>query len=104
MLSTPTRDLDPTPPRPTTSIRPPGAVLRMSVDVDVAHLANPLVAVSRLLGSEAGALVHVEGDEDRFMITLALDDRAPSTLDHAETWIRWAVHNAGIRGRLHRVG
>lgn len=97
------RDLDPTPPRPAAPISPPADTIRLVVDVEAAHLANPLVAASRLLASEAGALVHVDGDEERFEVTVALSDRTPEALDHAEAWVRWAVHNAGIRGQIQRV-
>ena len=61
-----------------------------------------IVAVSRLLASEAEALARVTGDEDRFSVTVALPDAAADTADRAEAWIRWAVHNAGVRGRLSR--
>lgn len=99
----PTCDLDPTPPRPAAPIGPPANTIRLAVDVEVAHLANPLVAASRLLASEAGALVHVDGDEDRFEVTVAVSDHTPVNLDHAEAWARWAIHNAGIRGKVRRL-
>lgn len=99
----PTRDLDPTPPRPAAPIPAPTNTIRIAVDVDAAHLANPLLAASRLLASEAGALVHVDGDEDHFEVTVAVGDRTPPFLDHAEAWVRWAIHNAGIRGHVHRL-
>lgn len=103
MGSAPTRFLDPTPPRPAVPIDVPANIIRIVVDVEAAHLANPLLAASRLLASEAGALVHVGGDEDHFEVTLAVSDRTPPVLDHAEAWVRWAIHNAGIRGRVHRL-
>ena len=99
-----TRELDPTPPRPAAPIRRPAGTVRVAVDVDVAHLANPLLAASRLLVSEGGALAHIAGDEDHFEVTVAVDALDPDTLDHAEAWIRWAVHNAGIRGQVRRIG
>ena len=98
-----TRELDPTPPRPAAPISPPPTTIRIGVDVEAAHLANPLVAASRLLASEAGALVHVDGDEEHFDVTVAVSDRTPEALDHAEAWVRWAIHNAGIRGQIHRM-
>ena len=103
MSQTTIRELDPTPPRPATPINRPGDTLRVAVDVETAYLANPLVAASRLLVSEADALAHVAGDEEHFEVTIVLPDRHPETVDHAEAWIRWAVHNAGIRGRVRRI-
>lgn len=85
-------------------IHHPADTIRVVVDVEVAHLANPLLATSRLLVSEADALAHIAGDEDHFEVSVALPDRDPQTLDHAEAWIRWAIHNAGIRGRVRRAG
>jgi hypothetical protein len=78
-------------------------VVRVAVDVDVAHLANPLLAASRLLASEAGGLVRIDGDEEHFEVTVAVADRTPQVLDQADAWVRWAVHNAGIRGRVRRL-
>jgi len=75
----------------------------MEVDVECIHLGNPLVAVARLLASEAEAHARVVGDEERFTVTVALPDDAADTADRAEAWIRWAVHNAGVRGRLARL-
>ena len=98
-----TCELDPTPPRPAAPLPRPVDTIRVAVDVEAAHLANPLVAASRLLASEADAFPHVSGDEDHFEVTLALPDREPETVEHAEAWIRWAVHNAGIRGRVRRL-
>src|ERR1700712_4597983 len=98
----PTRDLDPTPPRPAAPITPPTNTIRLVVDVEAAHLANPLVAASRLLASEAGALARMEGDEERFEVTIAMNDPSPADADHAEAWARWAIHNAGIRGKIRR--
>jgi hypothetical protein len=99
----PTRDLDPTPPRPAAPIAAPAHTIRFAVDVETAHLANPLLAAFRLLASEAGALVHLDGDEDHFEVTVAVSDRNPDVLDHAEAWVRWAIHNAGIRGHVDRL-
>jgi len=96
------RPLDPSPPRPDHELPPPNHGLTVTVEVDAAHLANPLLAVSRLLASEAKAFANVEGDEERFTVTIAVPDLQPPTLESAESWIRWCVHNAGIRGDLHR--
>ncbi|CAN5557711.1 hypothetical protein BH10ACT1_BH10ACT1_04430 [soil metagenome] len=103
MNCTATRDLDPTPPRPAAPIVPPLDVVHIAVDVEGAHLANPLVAVSRLLASEAEALLRVDGEDEHFVVTVAVNDRSPEVLDHAEAWIRWAVHNAGVRGQVRRL-
>ena len=97
------RPLDPTPPRPGRPLDRPPHWLTLVVDVEVAHLANPLVAVSRLLASEAEGFARVEGDEQRFTVTVALPDTEPDSTATAEGWIRWAVHNAGIRGSVRRV-
>lgn len=94
------RHLDSSPDRPSRPLASPVTRMEIDVEVEVAHLANPLVAVARLLSSEAEAHVHVTGDEQRFTISVALVDDRPETVRHAEAWVRWAVHNAGIRGRL----
>jgi hypothetical protein len=73
------------------------------VDVHTAHLANPLIAVSKLLASEAGAYACVEGDEHHFEVSVALADDTPETRSTAEDWVRWVVHNAGVRGEVHRL-
>ena len=96
--------LEPTPDRPSTGVGPPSTLLAMEVEVGCIHLGNPLVAVARLHASEAEAHARVVGDEERFTVTLALPDGAPDTADRAEAWIRWAVHNAGVRGRVARLG
>ncbi len=96
----PPRPLDPTPPRPDRPLAAPVGALHMAVEVEVAHLANPLVAVARLLASEAGAHARVVGDEAAFDVVVALP--GPAAADDAEAWVRWAVHNAGVRGRLSR--
>ena len=101
-LSTPVSHLDPTPDRPSTSVGAPTGLLTMDVYVEGIHLANPLLAVARLLSSEAEANARVVGDEERFTVTVALPDEAIETLDRTEAWIRWAVHNAGVRGRITR--
>jgi len=77
-------------------------LLAMDVDVECIHLGNPLVAVARLLASEAEAHARVVGDEERFTVTVVVPDETTDTADRAEAWIRWAVHNAGVRGRLSR--
>ena len=97
-LRTAVRPLDPTPPRPDITLAAPHPLLNIQVDIAHAHLANPVLAVSRLLASEAGAHAHVEGDEDRITVSVALPDTTRATRDLAEAWVRWAVHNAGIRG------
>jgi hypothetical protein len=99
----PLRDLDPTPPRPAAPIPPPSTTLRLAIDVESAHLANPLVAATRLLASEAGALAHIDGDEHHLEVTVAVSDRTPGALDHVEAWVRWAIHNADIRGHIRRL-
>lgn len=91
-----------TPPRPGRVLAPPAAVARYEVEVEVAHLANPLLAVSRLLASEAGAFAHVGGDERHLTVEVALP--APDARADVAAWVRWAVHNAGIRGRIAEVG
>ena len=96
--------LDPTPDRPPTGVGAPQAHLEIVVEVACAHLANPLVAVARLLASEAEAHARVIGDEQRFTVSVALPDRRPATAARAEEWVRWAVHNAGVRGRLIPAG
>jgi hypothetical protein len=73
------------------------------VDVDEAHLANPLLAVSRMLASEAHAHAWVDGDDGRIEISVALADSSPTTRAHAEQWVRWVVHNAGVRGTFHHA-
>jgi hypothetical protein len=94
--------LDPTPDRPTTGVGPPSRLLEIEVDVTWTHLGNPLVAVARLLASEAEAHARVVGDEDRFTVTVALPEASAGAAARAEAWVRWAVHNAGVRGRLAR--
>ncbi len=94
--------LDPTPPRPDHPVPPPAAHLHLEVDIDLAHLANPLLAVQKLLASEAELLARVTGDETHIEIRVALPDLRPQTVAAAESWCRWAIHNAGIRGTIHR--
>jgi hypothetical protein len=72
------------------------------VDVHTAHLANPLLAVQRLLASEAGLLARVTGDDDRLEVSVALPDDSEQTRSNAEAWCRWAVHIAGVRGTVRR--
>ena len=92
--------LDPTPDRPSTGVGSPPALLAVDVEVDTIHLGNPLVAVARLLASEAEAHARVVGDEERFTVTVVLPDEGDEAADRAEAWVRWAVHNAGVRGRI----
>ncbi|MGN6695039.1 MAG: hypothetical protein ACTHN0_12770 [Aquihabitans sp.] len=96
-----TRGLDPTPPRPDRALAPPSDALHLRVHVDVAHLANPLVATSRLLASEAGALARVTGDDRRFDVAIARP--AGQSDADLEAWVRWAVHTAGVRGSIERI-
>ena len=98
-----TKPLEPTPPRPPHPLPSPPVRFVASVDVDEAHLANPVLAVARLLASEAGAYAHVDGDERRLEISLALPDDRPATKRMAHAWIRWVVHNAGVRGNIEVV-
>jgi hypothetical protein len=71
------------------------------VDVDEAHLANPLLAVLRMLASEAHAHAWVDGDDSRIEISVALPDTSGAARSKAEQWVRWVVHNAGVRGTFH---
>ncbi len=97
-IASPAGDL--TPPRPPTEVPAPQPVLRMTAEIEVAHLANPVVALQRLLGSEAGLYARVAGDDDVLTIEVALPDRSPATRRLAVAWVRWAIHCAGIRGEL----
>jgi hypothetical protein len=101
-VQTTQRALDPTPPRPDRPVAMPADVVRLRVEVSAAHLANPLVAVTRLLASEAGALARITGDETAFEVAVAASPGADTA--QIEAWVRWAVHNAGVRGRTTRVG
>ena len=97
------RELDPTPPRPPHPIPAPDSVARFRVDVTSAHLANPMLALQRLLASEAAAFAHVDGDDDRHIeVSVALPDQSKASLAAAEAWVRWAAHCAGIRGPVHQ--
>jgi hypothetical protein len=73
------------------------------MDVELAHLANPVLAVQRLLASEAGLLARVTGDDDRLEISVALPDGSEPSRSNAEAWCRWAAHIAGVRGALRVV-
>lgn len=97
------RPLDPTPRRPEVTLAAPHVLLTVEVDVECAHLANPVLAVSRLMASEARAHAIVDGDDDRIVVSVALPDDAPATREHAEAWVHWVVHNAGVRGGLRTV-
>lgn len=101
MNTTPLRALDPTPPRPDRPIGLPVDALLFRVTVDTAQLGNPLVATGRLLASEASALARVVGDDEHFEITVAPPSN-PEDADAVEAWVRWAVHNAGVRGTVER--
>jgi hypothetical protein len=95
------RTLDPTPPRPDRPLDVPVPSITATVRVSAAHIANPLVAVARLLASEAGAVARVTGDEQAFEVTVALPDDRDETRTDAQAWMRWAIHNAGVRGEIH---
>ena len=84
-------------------LAPPSEVLSLHVEVEEAQLANPVVAVSRLLTNEAEAFARVSGDDRVLHIEIALADGRPVTRRAAEAWVRWALHNAGVRGRLEVV-
>jgi hypothetical protein len=73
------------------------------VDVHAAHLANPVVAVQRILASEAELIARVTGDDTRIEIVAALPFETPESRELAEAWIRWALHVAGVRGDAHVV-
>jgi hypothetical protein len=98
-----TKPVEPTPPRPPHPLPPPAARLTVIVDVAEAHLANPVIAVARMLASEAGAHAYVDGDDRRIGISVALPDDRPSTRSTTQAWIRWVVHNAGVRGTIEVV-
>lgn len=98
-----TKPLEPTPPRPPHPLPPPPARLTVTVDVDEAHLANPVIAIARMLATEAGAHAHVDGDDRHLEISVTLADDRPHTTQAAQAWIRWVVHNAGVRGTIEVV-
>lgn len=100
-MPTTRRALDPAPSRPDRPVPMPAHVVRLRVEVSAAHLANPLVAVTRLLASEAGALARVTGDEAAFEVAVAASPGADTS--QIEAWVRWAVHNAGVRGCVTRT-
>lgn len=100
MTTTALRALEPTPDRPMRQLTAPERHIRASVDVEAAHLANPVVALARLLTSEAGAFARVSGDEKKIEIAVALEDLEDATVATAQSWVGWAVYNAGIRGQL----
>jgi hypothetical protein len=95
--------LEPAPRRPDRPLAEPRGRLCVEATIDVAHLANPTVAVSRLLMSEAGAHAHIDGDDTRLLISVALPDDDEASRMEAEAWIRWALHNAGVRGHVQVV-
>lgn len=92
------RELAHTPDRPESPLRTPRNVLELHVEIYEAHLANPHLAVARLLASEAGAFAKVTGDDHQLDLRIALPDASPECRAQAEAWARWAIHNAGIRG------
>lgn len=94
------RELAHTPDRPESPLQPPGDRLDLHVEIDESHLANPHLAVARLLASEAGAFARVTGDDRQLDVCVALPDPSPGCRVHAEAWARWAIHNAGIRGTI----
>jgi hypothetical protein len=93
-----TKPTEPTPARPPQPLPTPVPHVTATVHAHVAHLANPLVAVARLLASEAGAVARVSGDDHAFEVTVVLPDATAESLETAEAWMRWAIHNAGVRG------
>jgi hypothetical protein len=95
-----TKPLEPTPPRPPHPLPPPPARLTVTVDVDQAHLANPVIAIARMLASEAEAHTHVDGDDQRIEISIALPDNRPNTRAAAQAWAHWVIHHAGVRGTI----
>lgn len=103
MTATETR-ANTTPDRPAHHLGPPSVVLTLEVDVHTCHLANPAVAVARLLASEARALCNVTGDESRLQVQIALPNDKPGSRATAEAWARWALHNAGVRGEVSEAG
>lgn len=92
------RELAYTPDRPESPLRSPRHILALHVEIYEAHLANPHLAVARLLASEAQAFTHVAGDDQHLDLRIALPDTSPECRAQAEAWARWAIHNAGIRG------
>lgn len=97
MLETMDRELDPTPPRPPDLPELP-FTLCVAVRVRVAHLANPVVAIGRLLTSEGNLCARVTGDDGDLEIEVALPGDDPVVRSDAEAWVRWATHCAGVRG------
>ena len=91
------RFADPTPSRPSGPLPEPTGVRSFVVEVDVAHLANPVVAVQRMLATDMGAFARVVGDERCFTIELVAP---PGAGDDIEAWVRWIVHHAGVRGTV----
>lgn len=98
MIPTLQRPADPTPPRPDRGLPTPPATRSFTVDVETCHLANPVLAVQRLLASDANAFARVTGDEQRFRIELVVPDGA--SVDQIDAWVRWVVHHAGVRGPI----
>jgi hypothetical protein len=92
--------LSTTPDRPRGALEAPPHTLEFDVEVNQCHLANPAVAVARLLASEAQALCRVTGDETHLEVQVALADDQPDTRQTASAWVRWALHNAGVRGEV----
>jgi hypothetical protein len=92
---------DERPERPPQQLGAPPGLARFEVRVQVGHLANPLLAVERLLATDAGAYAQVIGDEERFEVRVALPTLADEDVAAAAAWVRWAVHHAGLRGEVH---
>ena len=91
---------DQTPERPDTPITPPATAVTGTVDIEGAELANPVVAVSRPPRQRGEAFARVDGDDRRLNIEVAVPDLDPCTVEQAGRWIRWVVHNAGVRGTI----
>ena len=92
------RPADPTPPHPHVQLPSPAGVRSFTVEVDVCHLANPVVAVQRLLAADVRAFARVEGDDQRFEIDVVVPEGA--SVEEVERWVRWVVHHAGVRGTV----
>jgi hypothetical protein len=96
------RPADPTPPRPAAPLPVPGELRSFRVDPEVCQLANPVVAVQRLLATDANAFARVHGDEVSFQIDLLVPRHTADEV--VQAWVRWVVHHAGVRGAVTDVG
>jgi hypothetical protein len=96
------RPADSTPPRPAAPLPVPGEVRSFRVDTEVCQLANPVIAVQRLLATDANAFARVHGDDVSFQIDILVPADTPA--EAVEGWVRWVVHHAGVRGVLTDIG